>query len=229
MRPAHRIDPPLTDFAQAVIRKGNVVWDVGANIGLFTFTASGLVGSEGQVIAVEPDTWLVDQLRRSARLNPDLGPVDVVPVAASDTGGVAAFHIARSSRATNYLEGAGSTVTGGSRERQQVPTMTLDELASFFPLPQVLKIDVERAELAVCHGAQRVLASHPWILIEVGADAAAIGRILTGHDYSLLDALNLEVIEQPSYLTVAVPPTIPIHAAQKQLHASRNGNRLAPN
>src|SRR4051812_44993411 len=72
-----RTDPVLLDSAREWIRPGDSVWDIGANIGLFTFAAAGLAGGHGRVLAVEPDTWCVDLLRRSSALNPQLAPVTV--------------------------------------------------------------------------------------------------------------------------------------------------------
>jgi FkbM family methyltransferase len=60
-----------------------------------------------------------------------------------------------------------------------VPTVTLDWLATQFPAPDVIKIDVEQAELAILRGASSVLrAALPTIVCAVaGRNAAAVRAI----------------------------------------------------
>lgn len=65
-----KADQTLTRFAMRHVRPDQTVWDVGANVGLFTFIAAGLAGPAGRILAVEADAWLVGNLRRSARANP---------------------------------------------------------------------------------------------------------------------------------------------------------------
>ena len=50
------VDPYLLSMARELVRPGMVVWDIGANVGLFAFAAAAL--GAPQVLAVEPDIWL---------------------------------------------------------------------------------------------------------------------------------------------------------------------------
>jgi hypothetical protein len=61
-----RCDAALLEIAREVIKPKDVIWDVGANVGLFTFAASHFAGRAGQVYAFEPDVTLVQLMRRSA-------------------------------------------------------------------------------------------------------------------------------------------------------------------
>jgi hypothetical protein len=156
------VDPTLLQLAAQVVRPGDTVWDVGANMGLFSFAAAVAAGPAG--------------------------PVEVLPVAVSDELSVASFHVARRNRATNHLAGFGSAMAGGVRSRHLVPTVTLDWLAARFPAPNVLKIDVEGAELAVLSGGTAVLACSPTVICEVyEQNADAVTGILAGHGYTLYD------------------------------------------
>lgn len=198
------VDPDLLRAVERLVHDGDNVWDVGANAGLFTFSAALRAGSQGSVLAVEADTWNVGLLRRSASLAQPGAPVQILPAAASDRIGVATFNIAVRSRSTNYLGvTTGSTQTGGVREAQTVPTVTLDLLLEHFAPPDVLKIDVEGAEALVLAGAAKVLALRPRIVCEVAQEnAPVVQRLLQQHGYSFYDG------ERPSYgMPLATPPT----------------------
>jgi FkbM family methyltransferase len=189
----------LLRLAADVVRPGQVVWDVGANVGLFSFAAASAAGSAGHVLAIEADAALAGLLRRSAAANPAHAPVQVLSAAVSDEVSVARFHIARRNRATSHLDGYGTTMTGGVRYTELVPTVTLDWLAAHFPAPDVLKIDVEGAELTVLAGAPEVLGHLPTIICEVSArNAAAVAKLLTARGYTLYDG------ERPPGKRVAV-------------------------
>ena len=157
-------------------------------MGLFSFAAAVAAGPSGRVLAVEPDTAMAGLLRRSVAVNQGYAPVDVLPAAVSDQESVARFHIARRNRATNYLDGFGTTQTGGARSTQMVPAVTLDWLAARLGTPDVIKIDVEEAETAVLAGGSRVLGLASTIICEVAArNAAAVRDLLTARGYALYD------------------------------------------
>jgi FkbM family methyltransferase len=189
------VDPGLLRLAAQVVRPGDTVWDIGANMGLFSFAAAVAAGPQGHVLAVEPDTDLARPLRRPAGGAPEPGrqraaraPVEVLPAAVSDGLSVARFNVARRNRATSHLEGFGTAMAGGVRAAQLVPTVTLDWLAARFPAPDVLKVDVEGAELAVLSGGAGVLARARAVICEVcGQNPAPVTALLSGHGYALYD------------------------------------------
>ena len=87
-------------------------------------------------------------------------------------------------------------------------TITLDLLLEQGPAPNVVKIDVEGAELEVLRGGLRVLTeAKPVILCEVNDYESEIGDLLTSHDYALYDwdSHPRTRISSPSYNTLAVP------------------------
>jgi tRNA G37 N-methylase Trm5 len=53
-------------MVRELVRPGTTVWDIGANVGLFSFAAASL---GAQVVAVEADIWLANLMQRSAQLN----------------------------------------------------------------------------------------------------------------------------------------------------------------
>lgn len=229
------IDPWLLDMAVELVSRGDVVWDIGANVGLFSFAAAGLAGPSGRVIAIECDPWLVSLLRLSAQTNRSgLAPVDILPVAASAAIDIQHFCIAQRGRESNHLDGCpppplhhrgkgdsrasnrldGYTppsATGGIREIQYVPTVTLDWLAERFPPPRVLKIDVEGAEEHVLRGGGRLLReARPVVLCEVsGQHCATVGHFLSECGYILFDAElpreDRRPLTQATWNTLAFP------------------------
>lgn len=49
-----RVDPALMRLAAETVGRGDIVWDIGANLGLFSFAAAVAASPSGRVLAVEP-------------------------------------------------------------------------------------------------------------------------------------------------------------------------------
>ena len=195
------VDPLLLRMAAELVRPGMTVWDLGANIGLFSFAAAFAAGPAGRVLAVEADGWLAGLIARSAREAPaSHAPVEALVAAVADAPGIAELCIARRGRAGNHLlRVPGSTQAGGTREVRQVAAVTLDTLLNRFPAPQVVKIDIEGAELLCLRGAARLLREiRPVIFCEVtGENAGEAGTLLRGYGYRLFDAATPAGGRQP--------------------------------
>ncbi len=58
-QPMSDVDPVLLRLVSEFVATDSVVWDVGANVGLFSFTAAFQAGPRGLVLALEPDVRLV--------------------------------------------------------------------------------------------------------------------------------------------------------------------------
>ena len=191
LRPMDRIDPSLCNLAKEFVQNRSVVWDVGANVGLFAFSAAHHAGADGLVLAFEPDAWLVQLLRRSASIQPQSSArVEVVPVAVADDCDLRTFNLSSRSRATNALSGYGSTQAGPVREAQTVCAVSLDWCAKRRPLPDVIKIDVEGAELEVLTGARYIMeVRRPVILCEVSTKSSqGVTALLKDMGYRIFDA-----------------------------------------
>jgi len=194
-------DPLLLRLAAELVAPGAVVWDVGANVGLFAFAAAYHAGPAGRVLAVEADDWLAALVRRSAAAaGPAYAPVDVLAAAVADRPGIADLWIAERGRAGNHLRNVpGSTQTGGRRETRKVVTVTLDGLLDWFPAPKLVKIDVEGAEALCLQGAGRLLSEiRPSVVCEVAAENAAVaGELFRRAGYTLFDATAAPGLRRP--------------------------------
>jgi FkbM family methyltransferase len=210
------VDPMLFDMAREMVKAGQVVWDVGANVGLFSFCASALAGPSGSVLAIEPDFWLAHLISRSAqelsRNCRTAAPVAVLCAAVAEQTGVRDFHIAERGRAANHLaQIQGSTQAGGSRYSQQTVTVSLDFLLEHFPPPSVLKIDAEAAEVEVLSGSTTLLrTARPIIWCEVSPEnSQPVGDLLRAHDYQIYAAAlrpsERTALRRASWNTLAIP------------------------
>ena len=211
--PMHKIDQQLFAFVREFVNPGTVIWDVGANVGLLSVAAAGIAGKSGAVYAFEPDTWLVSLLRRTAALQPSTSAaIDVLPVAVASAVALRTFDIARRSRQTSHLEGYGTSQSGGTQERHTVMAITLDWALAHARLPDVLKIDVEGAELEVLMGSTDLFSkARPVVLCEVGrAVAQQVTDFFHSRNYVLYDNELRPDARQP--LQVAVWNTLAIPA-----------------
>ena len=181
-------------MVRELVRPNITVWDIGANVGLFSFAAASL---GAQVVAVEADTWLANLIHRSALLNKL--PVTVLPAAVSDRQGISRLYLSDQGKASNSLCGVGIA--------QTVIAVTLDSLLDHFAAPEVLKIDVEGTEYAVLSGAWKVLQARPLIFCEVTGDYEAIGKLLREANYEFYAARETkrQPLLRPSRDTLAVP------------------------
>ena len=187
------VEPETTRAFVAAVTEGEVVLDIGANVGYYSLLASRLVGPEGHVYAFEPVVRNLAYLYRHLSLN-KANNVTVIPAACSDRCGVALFELAPSC-AEGHL-GAGVSLPSGTSSTQGiVPVVSVDRVAALAGVsPDAVKIDVEGAELHVLHGAREtIIESRPVILLSVHSPAlhAACTEYLAALGYFvevLLDA-----------------------------------------
>jgi len=131
------------------LRSDMVVWDVGANAGLYTLPSARAVAPGGRVHAFEPMARNVRFLRRHIAMN-RLVNVDVHETAVADVTGT--LRMAEGDSPSEFhVDPSGD---------HEVAVTTLDawRAASASPPPDVVKIDVEGSEGAVLLGGARTLS-----------------------------------------------------------------------
>lgn len=189
-RRSEDLDPLLMNFVETFIRPGHTIWDVGANVGLFSVASAARTGNTGKVFAFEPDSWLVQLLRKTSAIQPASNArIEVLPVGLAHELGFRRFGIAQRSRSTNHLEGYGSTQTGGIAEWIHIFCITLDWALEKLPAPDILKIDVEGAELELLENAPNMLSRHrPILHVEVAGEVSQrVSEIFAASRYLMLD------------------------------------------
>lgn len=132
------------------IQPGDVVFDIGANVGFFALLASKLVGPTGQVHAFEPFPRNLSYIEKHIKLN-GVTNITVHPIAIASTSGSARFGDGEND-SQGRLSEKGEVV---------VRTASLDSLIAggSFARPAFVKMDIEGAESDALRGAPALLAS----------------------------------------------------------------------
>jgi len=172
---------------QKLLKPGSTFVDIGANVGDYTLLAASLVGNAGRVLSFEPEPRNRGWLQQSIDLN-GYKNIDVFPVALSDGEGEASLYLG---------EIAGyHTLIPGHPERQAgtitVKTRTLDSYLHELGREHVdmMKIDVEGAEMQVLRGARTTLGKNPNMILfleihpDVGVDPEEVRSFLGQFGFS---------------------------------------------
>ena len=180
-RGAH--DPAVAKAMTHLLKPGHIFWDVGAHLGYMSLIGCRLVGPTGHVHAFEPMPANVRRLREGRRMNAFTN-MTVHPVAVSDTDRPGVLH--------RHDSSAMWSLVGHDPLGVQVTCVTLDAMLASLGPPDLVKIDVEGAELQVLAGAERLLCLHPTLIVELLTDANRIQAeaLLAGWNFERLDHRN---------------------------------------
>src|SRR6266851_6445911 len=177
---------------QRELKIGDVVYDIGANVGFYSLLASVTVGDNGYVYSFEPSPENLRELRKHLEIN-HIKNCTVVGTAVSSADGEAIFDPS-SDRCTGHLSANGSL---------RVRTLTLDGLVSRNEIrsPNLMKIDIEGAELECLRGASNVIQeSRPIIFLATHGPEihSACGELLAKWNYRLtsLDETPVESADE---------------------------------
>jgi len=153
---------PLLENLDRVVKSGDVVFDCGANQGIYTMAFGALVGSSGRVYAFEPQEYACACIRLNARLN-GFAHVRVELVAVSSDVGEARIDMSRGSVLASIVRDFGGHRT------ETVKTITLDNFAERLDVSKVdvIKMDIEGAEYQALQGARGLIERYrPTIVLE---------------------------------------------------------------
>jgi FkbM family methyltransferase len=164
---------PVQEALRRLLAPGDVFFDVGSNVGFFSLLAAREVGPTGSVHAFEPIAQIAEAVRRNAARN-GLDNVTVHAVAVSDMDGQADLLLAEHPGGATLSHADAPPDLAGSAT---VPVVSLDGLVGTgrAPVPNVVKIDVEGAEMEVLDGMRAVLTAHrPHLVCELDSGDSAL-------------------------------------------------------
>ena len=190
---------------------GAVLFDIGANVGLYTLIASRHVGRSGHVYSFEPSSREQRVLQQNLALN-ECSNVTIIAAAVTDKPGTGTLRIAAGQhRGQNTLAQSFSHEGVQLEGDEPVELVSLDALwaAKTVRRPDVVKIDAEGSELHLLRGAVVLLRdAQPVIIFEIndallqarGASRAAVEDCLTSLGYSLyrIDDRTAALVPIPS-------------------------------
>lgn len=146
------------------IKPEMTVIDVGANVGVYTFSAAQRVGKDGKVIAVEPFSGCVECLEETRKIN-KLDWVTICAGAAGEENKIVKLSLHQASELNEIIKDDSSP----EGSYQEVECFTLDSLLEKYDLSTVdwLKLDAEGNEIEVLKGSSHILSEFkPHILYE---------------------------------------------------------------
>ena len=143
----------MTEFYRRVIQPDELVFDIGANVGVLSAAFASL---GARVVALEPNADCV----RHIQLSYADKQIEVIQAAAGAKNGLAVLNVSderdvRSSVSDDWIKTMGrqdESYRGIWSRQNMVPMLTLDTLIEHFGMPQFIKIDVEGFEEKVLSG-----------------------------------------------------------------------------
>jgi len=200
-----------TDLVKQEIKKGDVVIDIGANIGYYTLIFAKLVGDTGKVFAFEPDPTNFELLRKNIEAN-GYKNVMLNQKALSDKEGKVALTLIKQNTAGHHI----SSAQQAPKNSIQVDTITADDyFKNFDHKIDFIKMDVEGAESKVLNGMTNLLRNNvdlkmmveynPDGIRNMGLEPASYLELLVANGFSIMDInrknMKIENISMQSLLT----------------------------
>ncbi|TFG52999.1 MAG: FkbM family methyltransferase [Gemmatimonadales bacterium] len=155
-----------------LLTPGMIVVDAGANIGEISLLAARMVQPEGMVFSFEPVPELASRLRRNASLNRFSG-IEVIECGLGEQARQAEMYRPDAPFQDGTLHAGLATLYANADRAESVGKISLTTLDAFvhargLPRIDLLKVDVEGAELPLLRGAAAVLRDfRPWLILEV--------------------------------------------------------------
>ena len=156
-------EPETVDWIETYFRPGEVFYDVGANVGSYSFVADAVMKGESTIYAFEPSFSTFSALCQNVLLNHCDGRIIPLQVALSDETRLLSFNY------SNLTAGSSMHSVGEALDMYGKPfrptyvqpllSYRLDDLIDEFSLrpPNHMKIDTDGAEFKILHGAERTL------------------------------------------------------------------------
>lgn len=165
-------DAAIAETVRRLVRPGDIIWNVGANVGVHVLQLCPLVGPAGRVVAFEPNPVAADLIAKNVALNDFTDRVTIVRSAVGQQASQVEF----------FSVGAEPMGRPGMANPQladtvpiQVPMVTMDQAAVEYGRPAGIVMDIEGWEVAALLSAHSLMTGPdaPWIVMETHPEAWA--------------------------------------------------------
>ena len=190
-------EPEMLDWLDENLQDGDVFFDVGANVGIYSIYAA-LRKPKAVVYAFEPEYSNLHQLKQNILENSLMRNIYPYALALDDKTGISKLQIQDTTpgaaKHTVSKHDLAKTHMGEDVVwREGVATITLDEFCILADIkPNILKIDVDGTETAILKGGQKTFSNPDLraVYIEVGKDQLECEDILTNYGFVLKETHN---------------------------------------
>lgn len=149
-------EPYITKALQEEIKPGDVILDIGANIGYYALLEARLVGEKGKVYAIEPVPNNMELLRRNIKLN-DYSNIETFQLAIGSENKVDSIYISRKCNWSSMLKSKRND--SDIIKKIPVQVITLDNFLEDKLSPDLIRMDVEGYETEIIKGMKELLSS----------------------------------------------------------------------
>lgn len=160
-----------------LVKPGEIIYDIGANIGFLTLLFAKMTGPSGHVYAFEAFPENIMRLTNNIERNGFQNWTTVIPAAVLNKTGPVEFFIGPSTN-VGKVKGSAGRDSISYEGSIQVEGISIDEYIqrSRIPPPNIIKLDIEGGEVLALPGMQELLKNHhPIVMIEIhGREASQV-------------------------------------------------------
>jgi len=148
----------ITELIKNEVSSGDIVLDIGANIGYYTLIFSKLVGNRGMVYAIEPEPKNLELLYENIKMN-SRNNIKVIPKAISDKDKLTRLYLHPQNIGDHRLYDSGD-----QRNYVEVESITLNYYFNYMIMDRhvdFIKMDIQGSEFNAFIGMSKIIRANP--------------------------------------------------------------------
>lgn len=190
------------------VKSGEVVYDVGSNVGLYSLSIA-VHQPSASIFAFEPNPETFLKLKSNLELNKEFSSsIRPLQVALGNTNGINNFLLSSQHERSSLYEYNATWDNAQIKRRVSVEVRTIDSLIAEgrLPPPNHLKIDAEGADPLIIEGALGTISEHlPKVYVE--AHGIGIGETNEPKIREIIGSLGYKIIREKGSSICCYPPS----------------------